>query len=83
MPNTKDAAVLSAVADAVSWKNEALEPADPPRKGKRVVVYPRELSHLDTVINSGDPSVDADREIAYQEILEHAQTFEVPRIRSP
>jgi hypothetical protein len=80
MPNTKDAAVLSAVADAVSWKNEALEPADPPRRGKRVVVYPKELSHLDTVINSGDPSVEADHEIAYQLILEHAQTFEVPPV---
>jgi hypothetical protein len=80
MPNTKDAAVLSAVAGAVSWKNEAIEPMDPPRKGKRVVVYPKELSHLDTVINSGDPSVDADHEIAYQVILEHAQTFEVPPV---
>jgi hypothetical protein len=80
MPNTKDAAVLSAVADAVSWKNEALEPVDPPRKGKRVVVYPKELSYLDTVIDSGDPSVDADHEIAYQAILEHAQTFEIPPV---
>jgi hypothetical protein len=80
LPNTKDAAVLSAVADAVSWKNEALEPADPPRKGKRVVVYPKELSHLDTVLSSGDSSVDTDHEIAYQLILEHARTFEVPPV---
>jgi hypothetical protein len=80
MANTKEAAVLSAVAGAVSWKNEAIEPVDPPRKGKRVLVYPKELSHLDTVINSGDPSVDVDHEIAYQAILEHAQTFEIPPV---
>jgi hypothetical protein len=80
MANTKEAAVLSAVADAVSWKNEAIEPEDPPRKGKRVVVYPKELSHLDTVITSGDPSVDGDHVIAYPAILEHAQTFEVPPV---
>jgi hypothetical protein len=80
MANTKEAAVLSAVADAVAWKNEAIESPDPPRRGKRVVVYPKELSHLDTVLNSGDTSVDADHEIAYQLILEHAQTFEVPPV---
>jgi hypothetical protein len=80
MANTKEAAVLSAVADAVSWKNEAIELEDPPRKGKRVVVYPKELSHLDTVLVSGDPSVDGDHVIAYQAILEHAQTFEIPPV---
>jgi hypothetical protein len=80
MANTKEAAVLSAVADAVSWKNEAIEPVDPPRKGKRVVVYPKELSHLDSVITSGDLSVDDEHVIAYQAILEHAQSFEVPPV---
>jgi hypothetical protein len=80
MPNTKDAAVLSAVADAVAWRNEAIELPDPPRKGKRVVVYPKELSHLDSVLSSGDPSLDTDHEIAYQSILEHARTFEVPPV---
>jgi hypothetical protein len=78
MPNTKDAAVLSAVADAVTWRNEAIELEDPPRKGKRVVVYPKELSHLSTIITSGDLSVDAEHVIAYQAILEHAQEFEIP-----
>jgi hypothetical protein len=80
LANTKEAAVLSAVADAVTWKNEAIELEDPPRKGKRVVVYPKELSHLDTVLNSGDPSVDSDHSIAYQVILDQAQTFEVPPV---
>jgi hypothetical protein len=78
MANTKEAAVLSAVADAVSWRNEAIEPEDPPRRGKRVVVYPRELSHLDSVISSGDLSVDDEHVVAYQSILKHAQQFEVP-----
>jgi hypothetical protein len=40
MVNSKEAAVLSAVAEAVVWKNEALE-LDGPRKGQRVVIYPK------------------------------------------
>jgi hypothetical protein len=64
----------------MTWKNEAIELEDPPRKGKRVVVCPKELSHLDTVLNSGDPSVDSEHLLAYQVILDQAQTFEVPPV---
>jgi hypothetical protein len=82
MADTKEAAILSAVAEAVAWKNEALEPEDPPRKGQRVVIYPKDLVQLDTVLSTGDPNVDSEsgHPIAYERILAHAQTFENPPI---
>jgi hypothetical protein len=82
MANTKESAILSAVAEAVAWKNEALEPEDPPRKGQRVVIYPKDLVQLDAVLSAGDPNVDAEsgHSIAYERILAHAQTFENPPI---
>jgi hypothetical protein len=81
MANTKEAAVLSAVAEAVVWKNEALE-TDGPRKGQRVVIYPKELPQLDTVLSTGDPNIDAEsgHPIAYERILAHAQSYENPPI---
>jgi hypothetical protein len=60
MPNTKGAAILSAVAEAVAWKNEALEIDGPTRKGQRVVIYPKELTSLDMVLSTGDPSIDSE-----------------------
>jgi hypothetical protein len=82
MANTKEAAILSAVAEAVAWKNEALEPEDPPRKGQRIVIYPKDLAQLDAVLSTGDPNVDSEggHPIAYQRILAHSQTFENPPI---
>jgi hypothetical protein len=82
MANTKEAAILSAVAEAVTWKNEALEPEDPPRKGQRVVIYPKDLVQLDAVLSTGDPNVNPEsgHSIAYERILAHAQTFENPPI---
>jgi hypothetical protein len=78
----KEAAILSGVAEAVAWKNEALEPEDPPRKGQRVVIYPKDLAQLDTVLSTGDPNigVESGHPIAYERILAHAQTFENPPI---
>jgi hypothetical protein len=72
---TKEAAILSAVAEAVAWKNEALEPEDPPREGQGVVIYPKDLVQLDTVLSTGDPNVDSEsgHPIAYERILAHAQ----------
>jgi hypothetical protein len=82
MANTKEAAILSAVAEAVAWKNEALEAEDPPRKGQRVVIYPKDLVQLDAVLSTGDPNVDPESRhpIGYERILAHAQTFETPPI---
>jgi hypothetical protein len=82
MANTKEAAILSAVAEAVAWKNEALELEDPPRTGQRVVIYPKDLVQLDAVLSTGNPNVapESGHPIAYERILAHAQTFENPPI---
>jgi hypothetical protein len=79
MPNTKEAAILSAVAEAVTWKNEALE-VDGPRKGQRVVIYPKELTQLNAVLTAGDPSIDSENghPIAYERVLVESQKYEHP-----
>jgi hypothetical protein len=81
MSNSKEAAVLSAVSEAVVWKNDALE-VDGPRKGQRVVIYPKELTQLDAVLSSGDPNIDEEdgHPIAYQKVLAAAQSYERPPI---
>jgi hypothetical protein len=81
MSNTKKSAVLSATAEAIAWKNDALETPGP-RKSQRVVIYPKELSQLDAVLASGDPNVDPEdgHPIAYQRVLAAASEFEIPPI---
>jgi hypothetical protein len=39
MSNSRESAILSATAEAVEWKNDALETPGP-RRGQRVVIYP-------------------------------------------
>jgi hypothetical protein len=84
MANTKETAILSAVAEAVAWKNEALEPEDPPRKGQRVVIYPKDLVQLDAVLSTGDPNVDSEsgHPIAYERILAHLPLSRIHRSSS-
>jgi hypothetical protein len=79
MPNTKEAAILSAMAEAVTWRNDASE-VDGPRKGQRVVVYPKELTQLDAVLTAGDPSIDSENghPIAYERVLTESQKYEHP-----
>jgi hypothetical protein len=81
MANSKEAAILSAVAEAVVWKNDALELAGP-RKGQRVVIYPKGLTQWDAVLSSGDPNVDVEsgHPVAYQRVIAAAQSYENPPI---
>jgi hypothetical protein len=79
MENTREAAILSAVAEAVVWRNEALE-IDGPRKGQRVVIYPKELTQLGEVLTTGNPNIEEEKRhhIAYQKVLAAAQAYECP-----
>jgi hypothetical protein len=81
MANTREAAVLTAAAEAIAWKNEAIEPPGP-RKGQRVVIYPKDLGHLEEVLISADPSLDPPygHPEVYQRVLLAASEFEVPPI---
>jgi hypothetical protein len=81
MSNSKEAAILTAVAEAVVWKNDALE-VDGRRRGQWVVIYPKELTQLDAVLTSGDPNIDEEdgHPIAYQKVLAAAQSYENPPV---
>jgi hypothetical protein len=78
MSNSKESAILSATAEALEWRNDALEQPDPPRKGQRVILYPKDLWGLEEVLANGDPNVESEHghEIAYQRIFAAAEQFE-------
>jgi hypothetical protein len=77
MADTKDSALLAAAAEAVSW-NHASQP-DQPRKGQRVIIYPRDLTRLEDFLSTGDPNVDPedDHPLAYATILQESAKFQV------
>jgi hypothetical protein len=78
MANTRESAVITAAAEAVSWRH-ALE-LDGPRKGQRVIIFPKDVPHLDAFLSSRDPNISEDdgHPIAFSTILQHSQTFENP-----
>jgi hypothetical protein len=82
MSNSKESAVLSAAAEAVAWRNDALESPDPPRKGQRVVIYPKELTEFESVLSTGNPNINPEdgHPIAYQRVLAAAAAFEIPPV---
>jgi hypothetical protein len=82
MSNTKESAVLSAAAEAVTWRNDALESPDPPRKGQRAVIYPKELTDFEQVLSTGNPNAGSEdgHPIAYQRVLSAAAAFECPSV---
>jgi hypothetical protein len=69
MANTRESAILSVAVEAVTWKH-ASEVATP-RQGQRIVIYPKELTQLESVLNAGDPNIDNEdgHSIAYAAIL--------------
>jgi hypothetical protein len=81
MANSRESAILSAAAEAVTWRH-ALEPEVGPRKGQRVVIYPKDLPQLEQVLITGDPTIAGvdGHPIAYTAILQAAQSFEKPPI---
>jgi hypothetical protein len=81
MANTREAAVLSAAAEAIAWRNDAVE-SPGRRKGQRVVIYPKDLSHFEDVLISADPNIDPidGHPEAYQRVLAAVSEFEVPPI---
>jgi hypothetical protein len=74
--NTRDSALLYAAAEAVTW-NHASQP-DSPRKGQRVIIFPKDLPQLDQFLSTCDPNEDPEdgHPIAYETILRESQKFE-------
>jgi hypothetical protein len=78
MANTAESAILSATAEALEWRNDALESPDPPRKGQRVIIYPKDLWSLEEVLATGEiADMEDGHEIACQRILAAANQFEL------
>jgi hypothetical protein len=77
MANTRDSALLYAAAEAVTW-NHASQP-DSPRKGQRVIIFPKDLPQLEEFLATSDPNVDPEdgHPIAYEAILRESQKFEI------
>jgi hypothetical protein len=76
LENTREPVVLSEVREAVTWRH--VTELDGPRKGQRVVIYPKDLPQPEAVLNAGDPKIDSEdgHPIAYAAILEEKQKFE-------
>jgi hypothetical protein len=76
-PDTKESALLAAVAEAVSW-NHASQP-DQPRKGQRVILFSQELPQLEEFLATGDSHLDEEESHAplYDTILHEAQKYEL------
>jgi hypothetical protein len=81
LANDKEGAILSAVDEAVTWMS-ALDLDEGPRKGQRVVIYPKEMTQLEQVLSTGDPNIDDvnGHPIAYVSILLAAQSYEHPPV---
>jgi hypothetical protein len=76
MANTRDSALLYAATEAVTW-NHASQP-ESPRKGQRVIIFPKDLPQLEEFLATADPNVDPEdgHPIAYEAILRESQKFE-------
>jgi hypothetical protein len=76
MANTCDSVLLCAAAEAVTW-NHASQP-DQPRKGQRIIIYPKDLIQLEEFLATSDPNVDPEdgHPLAYEVILRESQKFE-------
>jgi hypothetical protein len=76
---TKESAILAAAAEAVTWRNAAME-LEERRRGQRVVIYPKELTGLHEALTSGNPNIGEEdgHPIAYAQIIQESQKFENP-----
>jgi hypothetical protein len=82
-PRSREAAILSAVYEAVSWRHSIENAIEGPRKGQRVVIYPKEITGLPQVITSRNIVVDDDTEDhseLYAGILAESDQFENPPV---
>jgi hypothetical protein len=80
MANTKESAILSAVSQAATWR--PVQDSEGARKGQRIIIYPKDVSILEEVFNTGDPNVDSSdgHSIAHEVILRESQTYDHPPV---
>jgi hypothetical protein len=77
---SREAAILSAISEAVTWRHALEDAIDGTRKGQRVIIYPKELSGLPQVLASRNIIVpdEEDHSELYSMILQGSDSFERP-----
>jgi hypothetical protein len=82
LANTKESAILSAAVEAVTWTHALEDDIDGPRKGQRVIIYPKEMTNLEQVLETSDLSIDTEdgHTAADIAILQARQCFETPPV---
>jgi hypothetical protein len=78
MDNRKESVALSAIKEAVAWRNILENVSDPNylRRGQRVIVYPKFLTKFIPVMTTANVGLDVDggHDIAYEHIMAECQT---------
>jgi hypothetical protein len=80
-PTSREAAILSAMYEAVAWKHSLETVMNGPRKGQRVIIYPKELTGIAQVLSTRNVTVQDDLEDhseLYSAILTESDMFEKP-----
>jgi hypothetical protein len=77
---SREGAILSAMAEAVTWRHTLEDAIDGPRKGQRVIIYPKELTGLPQVLATRNIVVpdEEDHSETYSVILQASDAFEKP-----
>jgi hypothetical protein len=78
---SREAAILSAMFEAISWRHPLENGVIGPRKGQRVIMYPKEITGLPQVLCTRDVDVQDDLEDhseLYAAILQESDAFECP-----
>jgi hypothetical protein len=84
MADTRESAILTRVAEAVTWRH-ALELEDDIRRGQRIIIHPKEMTKLTEVLREQNPSLDQEdgHQLAYTVILQSASAYEHPPVFVP
>jgi hypothetical protein len=82
-PKSREAAIISAVYEAVTWRHALENSVTGQRQGQSVVIYPKELTGLTQALSTSNPVVaDAieDHSELYGRIMSESAKFERPPI---
>jgi hypothetical protein len=75
----KESVILSAIAEAVTWRHAMEQATDPDfkRPGQRIIVYPKSLTKFSECLQRGDygPDLEGGHEVAYERITAECSTF--------
>jgi hypothetical protein len=79
LDNSRESVALSWVVKALTWPHALERSGDPGylRPGRRVIVYPKFLDKLESVLEAGDVTNDKSYQVAYQKILEQSCTWPI------